>query len=79
MSDLMYLEAGCDTQTFELAVTDVKIFFLLHNYVFGVRSICKTTIASQWHVPVRSDEMYCSARRDTQAFELAVMGKNLSL
>ena len=124
MSDPLYLEARCDTQTFGTCRVGEKFVFDsgwrfsggldLNNYdtqsvlcandascdapcglmrhpdirtccdaknlslVFGVRSICKSTITCQWHVPMWSDELYCSACRDTQTFELALMQKNLS-
>ena len=72
MSDVMHLEAGCDIQTFELAVIDAKNFVSILVGEAKVRSVCKTTTTCQLHVHAISDPLYLEARCDTQTFELAV-------
>ena len=52
MSEVAFLEARCDTQTFKLVV--MEKFNLLNNFVFGVCSICKTTTTCECHVLMQS-------------------------
>ena len=73
MSDVMHLEAGCDTQTFELAVC--KKFVSIQVGEATVRSVCKTTTTCSCHLHPMSDVMHLEAGCDTQTFELAVVQK----
>ena len=71
MSDLWHLEAGCDTQTFELAVMQKKILSFSNN--FGSRGGINLSMRPIVSATSTCDQFTVSSDQSPQAFQLAVM------